>query len=63
MQQNKKVDLKDVFCYPLGLVPWAFATSNGKLTKTNKSQLIGGLEIGVTTIVSVSYPLFPYSME
>ena len=21
IQQNRKVDLKDVFCYPLGLVP------------------------------------------
>ena len=63
MQQNRMVDLKDVFCYPLGPVPWALATSNGELMKTSKSQLMYELEKGVTTTVSVSYPLFPYLME
>ena len=49
MQQNKKVDLKDVFCYPLCPVPWALATSNKELMKTNKSKLKHELEKDVTT--------------
>ena len=40
MQQNRKDDLKDVFCYPLGPVPWALATSNGELKKVSKSKLM-----------------------
>ena len=61
MQQNRKVDLKDVFCYQLGHVLWA--TSDGKLMKTSKSQLMLQLEKVVTTADSVPYPLFPYLME
>ena len=63
MQQNRKVDLKDVFCYHLGHVLWAFATSNGELMKTSKSQLMLQLEKVVTTADNVPYPLFPYLME
>ena len=56
IQQNKKVDLKDIFCYPLGPVSWALATSNSELMKTNKSKLMHELEKGVTITVSVSIP-------
>ena len=52
MQQNRKDDLKDVFCYPLGPVPWALATSNDELMKLSKSKLMHEREKGVTTIVS-----------
>ena len=53
MQQNKKVELKNVFCYPLGPVPWALATNNGELMKTSKPKLMYELEKGVTTGVNV----------
>ena len=46
MQQNRKIDLKDVFCYPLGPVPWTLATSNDELIKTSKSKIMHELEKG-----------------
>ena len=56
MKQNRKVDLRYIFCYPLGPVPWTFATSNGELIKTSKSKLLHELEKGVTTAGSVPIP-------
>ena len=59
MQQNRKIDLKDVFCYPLGPVPWTLATSNGELMKTSKSKIMHELEKGVTTVDSIFIPFVP----
>ena len=53
MQQNRKVNLKYIFFYPLGTVPWVLGTRNGELMKKSKSKLIHELEKGVTTIASV----------
>ena len=61
MQQSRKVDLKDVFCYPLGHVLWALATSNGEVMKTSKSKLMHEPEKGVTTTVSVPRPFVSIS--
>ena len=61
MQQSRKVDLKDVFCYPLGHVLWALATSNGEVMKTSKSKLMHEPEKGVTTTVSVPIPFVSIS--
>ena len=65
MQQNRKVDLKDLFCHPLGPVPQALATSNNALIKISQSKLMHELEKGITTTVSVpiTNSLFPYSVE
>ena len=40
MQDNlEKIDLKTVFTYPLGAMPWSLADAFGFIRKTNKSQL------------------------
>ena len=42
--QFRKIDLKTVFMYPLGLLPWSLADAYGLLQKTNKAQLFKKLE-------------------
>ena len=37
--QFRKIDLKTVFTYPLGTMPWSLADAFGFIRKTNKSQL------------------------
>lgn len=44
IQQIRPLNLGEVFCYPLGLVPWSLATNNGELIKTSKSALMNQLE-------------------
>ena len=39
-----QVSLENVLSYPLGKVPWALATANGTLIKTDKSKLMHSLE-------------------
>ena len=55
-QQNRNIDLKAVFCHPLGHVPWALVTGNGELMKTDKSKLMHELEKGMTSSDSVPKP-------
>ena len=38
--QFRKIDLKTVFTYPLGAMPWSLADALGFIRKTNKSQLV-----------------------
>ena len=45
--QFRKIDLKTVFMYPLGLLPWSLADAYGLLRKTNKAQLFKELEKNV----------------
>ena len=59
MQQKRKINLKVVFCYPLGPVPWTLATSNGELMKTSKSKIMHELEKGVTTVDRVPISCVP----
>ena len=44
IQQFRQLDLKQVFCFPLGPVPWSLADGSGALNKTNKSSLMHHLE-------------------
>ena len=48
IQQTQKLDLKQIFCYPLGPVPQSLGTSTGELVKTSKSTLMQELEKGPT---------------
>ena len=50
IQQTRKLDLKQIFCYPLGPVPWSLGTSTGELVKTSKSTLMHELEKGSTFV-------------
>ena len=56
IQQFRPLDLKEVFCYPLGPVPWALSTTSGELVKTNKSALLHHLEKGSTDTQIVRKP-------
>ena len=42
--QSRSFDLKHVFQYSLGPVPWALATTDGQLAKTQKAKLMEALE-------------------
>eukprot|EP00794_Sanderia_malayensis_P020731 gene20733-22764_t len=42
--QTRQLNMKDVLTHPLGPVPWALATSEGFLRKTNKASLANELE-------------------
>ena len=38
--QFRKIDLKDVFRYPLGPLPWSLSDTYGLMRKKNKTQLL-----------------------
>ena len=42
--QSRTMDLREVFQYSLGPVPWSLATPDGQMTKTTKSTLLQLLE-------------------
>jgi hypothetical protein len=42
--QNRKLDMQDVLCYPLGPKPWALVNADGTLKKTTKANLSSHLE-------------------
>ena len=48
--QFRKIDLKTVFMYPLGPLPWSLADAYGLLWKTNKAQLFKKLEKDVPVL-------------
>ena len=52
--QFRKIDLKDVFRYPLGPLPWSLADAYGLPRKTNKAKLLPLLE--KSTLVAETYP-------
>ena len=52
--QFRKIDLKTVFTYPLGAMPWSLADAFGLIWKTNKAQLAKMLENNVP--IAERYP-------
>ncbi len=56
IQQFRTLDLKEVFQFPLGPVPWSLAESNGSLNKTTKSALMRHLEKDVALQQNVPKP-------
>ena len=50
--QSRSMDLRQVFQYFLGPVPWALATPDGQLAKTAKSKLLDALEKDITPVES-----------
>ena len=44
MSQQRNIEMKEIFCYPFGPIPWALANSMGTLKKTNKAILMPKLE-------------------
>ena len=58
--QFRKIDLKEVFIYPLGPLPWAIADPYGMPRKTNKAQLLKQIEKG--TPPADQYPRYATSI-
>ena len=56
IQQFRQLDLKEVFRFPLGPVPWSLAESSGSLNKTTKSSLMRHLEKDVALQQNVEKP-------
>lgn len=52
--QNRKLDMRDVFCHPLGPLPWSLANADGTIKKTNKSVLASHLESKVQPAEQIS---------
>ena len=48
--QFRKIDLKTVFMYPLGPLPWSLADAYRLLQKTNKAQLFKKMEKNVAVL-------------
>ena len=42
--QKRIIDLKTIFCYPLGPLPWSLCSPLGNLKKNNKASLLHKLE-------------------
>ena len=42
--ENRKLKMNDVLAHPLGPLPWALASGDGSLRKTNKAALARELE-------------------
>ena len=56
IQQKRKLDLKEIFRFPLGPIPWSLATSTGELIKTSKTSLMHEAEKGATCVDAIPSP-------
>ena len=52
--QNRKLDMREVLCYPLGQKQWALVNGDGTLKKTGKSWLGKHIEKDMATTDMVS---------
>ena len=41
---QQSIDLQKILAYPLGPLPWSFATADGMLLKTDKFKLMHNIE-------------------
>ena len=46
--ENRKLKMSDALCHPLGPLPWALASADGSLRKTNKASLAKELQKNIT---------------
>ena len=51
IMEKRQLDLKTVFCYPLGPFPWSLVDSNGGLKKTSKVSILHELERDTEPVV------------
>ena len=50
MSQARSLRMEEIFCHPLGPLPWTLSTPEGLLRKTNKASLATVLQRNVATI-------------
>ncbi|KAG1664859.1 hypothetical protein GQR58_019650 [Nymphon striatum] len=51
--QSRDIDLKEVFSFPLGPIPWSLGDEFGMLRKTNKAAITTALEKNIEYVESV----------
>ena len=56
IQQTRKLDLKEIFRFPLGPIMWSLAISTGELIKTSKAALMHEVEKGATCVDAIPSP-------
>ena len=56
VQQRREINLKEIFCYPLGPALWSLASVTAGMVKTNKSILMHELERGITLVDAIPKP-------
>lgn len=54
--QSRNIDLEDVLAHPLGPIPWALATPEGTIRKTNKASLVKALTQNVSVAEDIPSP-------
>ena len=59
IQQNRKINLQEVFSYPLGPIPWVLAEANGEHKKSSKAKIMYELEKGVTRVEKIDASVVP----
>ena len=50
ISQSRTVDMREIFEYPLGLVPYALSDDMGMMVKTNKADLLAELKKGTVLV-------------
>ena len=59
IQQNRKINLQEVFSYPLGPIRWVLAEANGEHKKSRKAKIMHELEKGVTRVEQIDASVVP----
>jgi len=54
--ENRKLRISDVLCHPLGPLPWALASEDGSIRKTNKASLANQLKKSVSPADTIPKP-------
>ena len=54
--ENRKLQIRDVLCHPLGPLPWSLSTADGSLRKTSKSTLAKELQKNVPAADEIPQP-------
>ena len=54
--ENRKLQISDVLCHPLGPLPWALASDDGSIRKNNKAALANELKKSVTPADTIPKP-------
>jgi len=54
--KNRQLDMQDVFCHPLGPLPWSLAIPDGTMRKTSKATFGNHLESMVELVLDVPQP-------
>lgn len=60
--QKRSMDLREMFEYSLGPVPWSLASADGSLCKTDKSKLLESLTKEIETFQELALDVFHHAV-